>query len=226
MPRIANFDDLDPLAAEPGVAVAIVPPGRPLPGDADLVLLAGSKATRSDLAALRREGWDLDLRAHVRRGGRVLGLCGGYQMLGRRIADPDGIEGPAGEDEGLGLLAVDTVLGGEKALERVTARVWPDGPAASGYEMHVGRTDGPDRARPAFAVGGCAEGAVSPDGRIVGTYLHGLFTEDPFRRWLLEGWGARASALAFTRDVERTLEALADHLEAHLDADALSALAR
>jgi adenosylcobyric acid synthase len=225
-PRLANFDDLDPLGAEPAVAVEIVPPGRPLPADADLVLLAGSKATRSDLQAFRREGWDVDLAAHVRRGGRVLGLCGGYQMLGTRIADPDGIEGPAGADAGLGLLDVETVLGGTKTLERVTARAWPDGPAATGYEMHVGRTDGPDRQRPAFAVGARAEGAVSPDGRIVGTYLHGLFTEDAFRRWLLEGWGARASALAFGHEVERTLDALADHLEAHLDADALLALAR
>ena len=228
-PRIANFDDLDPLAAEPGVAVELVPPGRPLPADADLVLLAGSKATRSDLQALIREGWDVDLRAHVRRGGRVLGLCGGYQMLGRRIADPAGIEGPAGEDAGLGLLDVETVLGGAKTLERVGARAWPDGPAATGYEMHVGRTEGPDRARPAFAVteagGERAEGAVSADGRIVGTYLHGLFAEDAFRRWLLESWGARASELAFAHEVERTLDRLADHLERHLDADALLALA-
>ncbi|MFP4126803.1 MAG: cobyric acid synthase [Alphaproteobacteria bacterium] len=225
-PRLANFDDLDPLAAEPGVAVELVPPGRALPGDADLVLLVGSKATRSDLAALKGAGWDLDIKAHVRRGGRVLGLCGGYQMLGRRVADPAGIEGPAGADDGLGLLEVETVLGGAKTLERVTARAWPDGPAAVGYEMHVGRTDGPDRARPAFAVGDRAEGAVSPDGRVVGTYLHGLFAADPFRRWLLEGWGARASAMAFEREVERTLDSLADHLETHLDARGLLALAR
>ncbi len=225
-PRIANFDDLDPLAAEPGVEVEIVAPGRALPGDAALVLLAGSKATRSDLDAFKREGWDVDLGAHVRRGGRVLGLCGGYQMLGRRLADPGGVEGPPGEDAGLGLLDVETVLGGAKTLEPVDARAWPDGPAARGYEMHVGRTDGPDRVRPAFAVEGRGEGAVSPDGRIVGTYLHGLFAADGFRRWLLEGWGARASALAFDHQVERTLDDLADHLEAHLDADALLALAR
>jgi adenosylcobyric acid synthase len=123
-------------------------------------------------------------------------------------------------------LDVETVLGGSKTLERVTARAWPDGPAATGYEMHVGRTEGPDRARPAFAVGGRGEGAVSPDGRIVGTYLHGLFTEDAFRRWLLDGWGARASALAFAHEVERTLDALADHLDTHLDADGLLRLAR
>ncbi len=225
-PRIANFDDLDPLAAEPGVAVELVLPGRPLPGDADLVLLPGSKATRADLAAFRREGWDVDLMAHVRRGGRVLGLCGGYQMLGRTIADPAGIEGTPGSDAGLGLLAVDTVLTGDKTLTSVAAQVWPDGALATGYEMHVGRTDGPDRSRPAFAVAGRPEGAVSADGRIVGTYLHGLFAADPFRRWLLRQWGAAASTMAYAATVERTLEALADHLERDLHVERLLATAR
>ncbi len=220
-PRIANFDDLDPLKAEPGCAVEIVLPGQPLPADADLVLLPGSKATRSDLKAFRAAGWDIDLLAHTRRGGRVLGLCGGYQMLGRRITDPDGIEGAPGEDAGLGLLDVDTVLTGDKTLERVTVRAWPDGPAAHGYEMHVGRTDGPDRDRPAFAVDGRAEGASSADGRIVGTYVHGLFAADGFRAWLLDGWGASASALAYETEVERTLDALADHLAAHIAVDRL-----
>ena len=220
-PRIANFDDLDPLQAEPGIEVVLVLPGRPLPADADLVLLPGSKATRSDLQALRAEGWDIDLVAHVRRGGRVLGLCGGYQMLGRRIADPAGIEGTPGEDAGLGLLDVETVLGGEKALLPVAARLWPDGPAAHGYEMHVGRTEGPDRIRPAFAVDGRGEGAVSADGRIVGTYVHGLFAADGFRRWMLEHWGAEAGTLAYETEVEATLDALAAHLEQHLDVDGL-----
>ncbi len=220
-PRIANFDDLDPLAAEPGVTVEIVLSGRPLPADAGLVLLPGSKATRADLAAFRREGWDVDLMAHVRRGGRVLGLCGGYQMLGRTVADPDGIEGPPGRDAGLGLLQVDTVLTADKTLTSVEARVWPDGETATGYEMHVGRTAGPDRARPAFAVAGRPEGAVSPDGRIVGTYLHGLFAADPFRRWLLRRWGAEASDLAYGLTIERTLDGLADRLEAELALDRL-----
>ncbi|TVQ37364.1 MAG: cobyric acid synthase [Geminicoccaceae bacterium] len=220
-PRIANFDDLDPLAAEPGVTVEIVRPGRPLPANADLVLLPGSKATRSDLAAFRREGWDIDLRAHVRRGGRVLGLCGGYQMLGRSIADPDGIEGAPGSDPGLGLLAIDTVLTGTKTLTTVQARAWPDGPVATGYEMHVGLSDGPDRQRPAFAIDDRSEGAMSPDGRIVGTYLHGLFAADAFRRWLLTEWGASASSLAYAQTVETTLDRFADQLERELDLDRL-----
>ena len=119
LPRLANFDDLDPLVAEPDVVLEIVPPGRALPGDADLVILPGSKATLADLAALRGEGWDVDLAAHVRRGGAVLGICGGLQMLGRRIADPEGVEGPPGEAAGLGLLEVETVLGGDKRLALV-----------------------------------------------------------------------------------------------------------
>jgi adenosylcobyric acid synthase len=196
-------------------------PGRPLPGDADLVLLPGSKATRSDLRAFRAQGWDVDLLAHVRRGGRVLGLCGGYQMLGRSIADPDGIEGEAGRDTGLWLLAVDTVLTGDKTLVTCTARAWPDGPEARGYEMHVGRTDGPDRERPAFAIDGRTEGAASPCGRIVGTYLHGLFAADAFRRWLLGEWGAEGSALAYRHDVETTLDRLAEQLAREVDLDAL-----
>ncbi len=146
--RIANFDDLDPLKLEPALSVEMIPPGRPLPGDADLVILPGSKSTLGDLAFLRAQGWDIDLLAHVRRGGRVLGLCGGYQMLGRRIADPDGIEGPPGEARGLGLLDVDTVMTPDKRLHRVCARHLATGAEVLGYEMHIGVTEGPDRARP------------------------------------------------------------------------------
>ena len=133
---LSNFDDLDPLLAEPDVDFAFVPPGRPLPGDADLVILPGSKATLSDLAMVRAEGWDVDLLAHVRRGGRVLGLCGGYQMLGRRVADPDGIEGAPGEAAGLGLLDIETVMTRTKTLEPASGRLAASGAAFSGYEMH------------------------------------------------------------------------------------------
>src|SRR5690242_20866249 len=147
LPRIANFDDLDPLRAEPAVALELVPPGRALPL-ADLVLLPGSKATLADLAALRAEGWDIDIIAHRRRGGHVLGICGGYQMLGRRIADLQGIEGPPGEAPGLGLLDVETVLTDEKMLVETSGVERLSGAAVRGYEMHVGRTDGPDAARP------------------------------------------------------------------------------
>ncbi|HZX86438.1 MAG TPA: cobyric acid synthase, partial [Reyranella sp.] len=178
LPRIANFDDLDPLDAEPEVEVIRVRAGTALPGDADLVILPGSKSTIADLEDFRRQGWDIDLAAHVRRGGRVLGLCGGYQMLGRSIADPDGVEGEATAVPGLGLLGVDTVLTGDKRLNAVTGTTF-EGTAFTGYEMHMGVTEGPGRARPfAHLDNEGPEGAMSPDGRIIGTYAHGLFSDN------------------------------------------------
>ena len=179
--RIANFDDLDPLANEPDVALTLVGEGEAIPGDADLVIIPGSKSTISDLAYLREQGWDVDIKAHVRRGGRVLGLCGGYQMLGKRIADPKGVEGPAGEVEGLGHLDVETVLVEEKTLKRVCAYSPAFNVNIEGYEIHMGQTGGVDCERPFMAVESRSEGASSPDGRVVGTYFHGIFTGDEFR---------------------------------------------
>jgi adenosylcobyric acid synthase len=229
LPRIANFDDLDPLRAEPDVAVEIVPPGRALPAGSDLVLLPGSKATLADLAALREEGWDIDIRAHVRRGGRVLGLCGGYQMLGTRVADPNGVEGAPGEAPGLGLLAVETVLTGEKILVERAGRDAVTGARLRGYEMHVGATTGADCDRRPFAIldGGRPDGVRSPDGRVAGSYLHGLFGADEFRRaFLRELGGEPDEGLVHERCVEATLDALAAHLETHLAVDALLEIAR
>ena len=222
--RIANFDDLDPLAQEPGVALTMVRPGRAVP-EADLIVIPGSKSTRGDLSFLRAQGWDVDIAAHVRRGGRVLGICGGYQMLGRVVRDPDGIEGPAGETPGLGLLDVETVMTPDKRLSRVAAVHAATGTAMEGYEIHIGATSGPDRARPFAHVGGVAEGAVSADGRIMGSYLHGMFAGDAFRAAFLKAMGA-PSTLAYGAGVEATLDALAGHLEAHLDIDGLLAAAR
>ena len=227
LPRIANTDDLDPLCAEPDVVLDLVPPGRALPGDADLVLLPGSKATRADLRALRDEGWVIDIEAHRRRGGWVLGLCGGYQMLGRRVADPDGVEGPPGETRGLGLLEVETVLGRSKRLARTTGHASDGGAPVSGYEMHMGATTGPDTARPLLRLESGPDGARSTDGRIMGCYLHGLFAADGFRHRFLDRLRRRArSGVAFEAAVERTLDSLAAHLEAHLDLDGLLAVAR
>jgi adenosylcobyric acid synthase len=226
LPHIANFDDLDPLDAEPVVDLVRVRPGTALPGDADLILLPGSKATIADLAALRAAGFDIDTAAHVRRGGRVLGLCGGYQMLGRKIADPDGIEGAAGRVDGLGFIDVETTLSGEKRLEAVHGET-SDGVPFAGYEMHIGVTDGPDRARPfARLTDGTFEGAVSPDGRVMGTYVHGFFADDRQRAVWLQRLGAGASDVAYESQVERTLDALASHLATHIDIDRLLKLAR
>ncbi len=227
LPRLANFDDLDPLAAEPDVFLHIVPQGTPLPGDADLVILPGSKATLADLAALRAEGWDVDLKAHVRRGGAVLGICGGMQMLGQRIADPDGVEGRPGEAAGLGLLEIETVLGGDKRLVLVEGREVRSGEKIRGYEIHIGRTAGPGLARPMLELGGRPEGAISPDGRIMGCYVHGLFAADGFRHGFLRRLRERvASGVAYEAEIEMTLDALAEHLEASLDVVGLLELAR
>ena len=226
LPRIANFDDLDPLRAEPDVDVELVPPGRPLPL-CDLVLLPGSKATLADLAALRAEGWDIDILAHRRRGGAVLGLCAGYQMLGRRVADPMGIEGAAGEAAGLGLLEVETVLTAEKRLAEVEGVALATGAPVRGYEMHVGRTAGPGTVRPMLRLGAELDGAVSADGRVMGCHLHGIFAGEAFRRAFLESLGAAADAtLIYDERVESALDALADHCEAHLDVTALLEIAR
>ncbi|WP_207388347.1 cobyric acid synthase [Lichenihabitans psoromatis] len=226
LPRISNFDDLDPLRLEPGVTVVMVRPGDPLPL-ADLVILPGSKATIADLADLRRFGWDIDILAHARREGRVLGLCGGYQMLGRSIADPEGVEGPPSSAVGLGLLDVETVLGGRKTLRRVAGRSVDGGAAFEGYEMHMGRTQGPDCERPMLRFeDGRPDGATSPNGRVSAAYVHGLFADDRQRADWLSRLGAAPSTLNYEADVERVLDALAAHLETHLDLDRLLSLAR
>jgi adenosylcobyric acid synthase len=225
LPHIANFDDLDPLEAEPSVDLVRVRPGTAIPGDADLVVLPGSKATIAGLVALRGAGFDIDIAAHWRRGGRVLGLCGGYQMLGRTVADRDGIEGPAGTVAGLGLLDVDTVLTGDKRL--VPAQGEAGGVPFAGYEMHMGTTTGPDRARPfACLADGSPEGAVSADGRVTGTYVHGLFGDDRQRSAWLVRLGAAPSIIAHDALVEATLDRLAAHLAAHIDLDRLLSLSR
>ena len=224
--RIANFDDLDPLMAEPEVSVQVIGAGRPLPTDADLILIPGSKSTRADLAFLRAQGWDIDIRAALRQGARVLGLCGGYQMLGTWIADPEGLEGPAGGDPGLGLLDVTTVMASDKRVSLTRGLHPASGTAVRGYEIHLGRTGGPDCARPLFQIEGRPEGATSPDGRVMGSYLHGMFAADAFRTAFLRGLGAAAGGLDYEAGVEATLDALADHLAAHADAPALLEIAR
>jgi len=219
--RIANFDDLDPLSSEPGVTVEIIPPGRPLPGDADLVLIPGSKSTIGDLADFRAQGWDVDLQAHVRRKGHVLGICGGYQMLGQRIIDADGIEGPPGEVQGLGLLDVVTHMVPEKRLALSNAVHVASGAPVSGYEIHIGRTEGPDCERSWLKLDGRPEGAEDPTGRIKGCYLHGLFAGDGFRAAYLSELGAASTLSNFEDSVDDTLDKLAAHMEQHLDLNAL-----
>ena len=223
--RIANFDDLDPLALEPGVSLSVLGPGRPIPGDCDLVILPGSKSTRGDLDFLRAQGWDVDLAAHRRRGGRVLGICGGYQMLGRTLCDPQGIEGPPGETPGLGLLDIETEMTAAKRLSETRAVHAATGQGFAGYEIHMGRSAGPDCARPFAFVDGQPEGAVSADGRVCGSYLHGMFRDDAFRAAFLRDLGAGPGGLRYDQTLEDTLDALAQHMEAHLDVSGLLDLA-
>jgi len=227
LPRISNFDDLDPLRAEPDVELSLLSPGEAMPGDIDLVLLPGSKSTIGDLQAFIEAGWDIDLKAHLRRGGAVLGLCGGYQMLGTRLDDPEGSEGPAGSIDGLGLLDVTTRLGGAKTLTEVTGRDRLTGEAIHGYEMHIGVTTGPGCERPLLDLAGHADGACSADGRVMGCYVHGLFASDGFRHAFLNRLRARsASGLAYEQLVDALLDRLADHLARHVDLDRLLSIAR
>ncbi len=222
--RIANFDDLDPLRMEPDVDLVLVQAGEALPGDLDLVLLPGSKSTIGDLAFFREQGWDVDLHAHIRRGGRVIGICGGYQMLGRRIADPEGIEGPAGSVEGLGHLNIETVLSADKTVTEAKGTHLASGEALSGYEIHLGKSSGPDCDRPFATLNGQSDGAVSADGCIAGTYLHGLFGSDGYRRVLLKK--SDGDTFAYEKTIDATLDELASHMADHLDMDGILALAR
>jgi adenosylcobyric acid synthase len=221
LPRIANFDDLDPLRFEPGVSVIIVRPGEAIPAGADLVLVPGSKSTIADLAFIRAQGWDIDILAHRRRGGRVLGLCGGYQMLGRSIEDPEGIEGRTEPVEGLGLLDVATVMSADKTTTAVRGRHIASGQSIAGYEIHLGRTTGPDCARPFVDLDSWVDGAQSDDGRVAGTYLHGLFASDTFRHAYLEALGGEGANFRYEASVDSALDALADHLEEHIAIDRL-----
>ncbi len=229
--RIANFDDVDPLAAEPEVDLVMVPPGQPLPV-ADLVIIPGTKSTIADLEFFRAQGWDVDLAAHVRRGGEVIGLCGGYQMLGGRVADPDGVEGLPGAVDGLGLLDVETILEAQKVTRSVTGTHADSSQPVAGYEIHVGRTIGPDAERPYLhledddGVGGLRpDGAVSANGRIAGAYVHGIFASDGFRHALLAGFG-RTSTHRHGDAVDDALDAWAGQLERELDVDSLADIAQ
>ncbi|MEO5760228.1 MAG: cobyric acid synthase [Mesorhizobium sp.] len=224
--RIANFDDLDPLKAEPQVEVVFVPPGQRLPEDAGLVVIPGSKSTIGDLLKFRENGWDRDLLAHAKRGGHVVGICGGFQMLGRTVRDPDGIEGSVTEAEGLGLLDVETVMEPEKTVRNVKARSVPFNLPLEGYEIHLGRTIGPDTLRPSAVINNVDDGAISADGKVMGTYLHGLFDADAFRARFLESLGVQGGGIDYRAEVERALDDIAAELETHLDCDAIFGLAR
>ncbi len=215
--RIANFDDLDPLKSEGDVDLVFVRPGEPLPADAGLVIIPGSKSTIGDLLDLRQQGWDRDIAAHVKRGGHVIGICGGYQMLGRVVRDPLGIEGGERETDGLGLLDVETDMAPEKTVRNSEAWSLQHDVPLSGYEIHLGVTEGADCARPPVRIGNRPDGAMSADGRIMGTYLHGIFANDGYRQGLLAGLGIVGERQSYRDTVDRALDDLAAELESRLD---------
>ncbi|MCP1199782.1 cobyric acid synthase [Notoacmeibacter sp. MSK16QG-6] len=227
LPSVSNFDDLDPLIAEPDVSVLRIGRHDVLPVDVDCVILPGSKATLSDLSILQECGLAQDIVSHYRRGGHVFGLCGGYQMLGRQLIDSKCIEGGPDRMNGLGLLEVETVLADRKRLVEVSATTCDGGHEITAYEMHMGRTDGPDRARPfSRLVDGTMDGAYSADRRVIGTYLHGVFANDAFRRAFVERLGGQSAATPFEAGIESVLDGLANHLEKYCDIEALLRHAR
>ena len=224
--RIANFDDLDPLVADAAIRVTLVEAGSPLPLDADLVLLPGSKSTIADLAYFREQGWDIDLKALLRQGAKVMGLCGGYQMMGRMIHDPQGLEGQEGSVPGLGLLDVETILAPKKTVTFADGLEQSTGAEVSGYEIHLGQTEGGDCARPMIAFpDGRVDGAISANCQVMGCYMHGLFSKDGFRSAWLKAETGKASTLVFDQVIEDGLNDLADHLERHLDLEAIARIA-
>ncbi|MCQ4296361.1 cobyric acid synthase [Pseudomonas stutzeri] len=218
LPRISNHTDFDPLRLHPQVDLQFIGPGQSIPA-ADMIILPGSKSVRADLAWLRANGWEAAIHKHLRYGGKLLGICGGLQMLGMRIADPLGLEGPAGTSEGLGLLDFETVLQVDKQLRNVTGRLLPEGVPLSGYEIHAGISSGPALERPAVQLDdGRCDGAISADGQVLGTYLHGLFERPEGCAALLRWAGLDAvQTVNYHALRERDIERLADLVEAHLD---------
>ncbi|MDG4597736.1 MAG: cobyric acid synthase [Candidatus Contendobacter sp.] len=216
--RISNHTDLDPLRLHPQVEVRWVRAGEAMP-PADLIILPGSKSTRGDLKRLREQGWDKDIHHHLRYGGKVIGICGGFQMLGRWVHDPDGLEGEPGSSPGLGFLDFETTLEPEKQLHRIEGRLSLDDAFVTGYEIHVGVSTGPALAHPAARLtGGRPDGALSDDGQLLGTYLHGLFDAAPARDALLRWAGLAVRETPDYRQLrEEGINRLADAIEAHLD---------
>lgn len=211
-PYIANFDDIDPLMSEENVQVTWVRAGEVIPVDTYIVILAGSKSTIADLEFIRKQGWDIDLAAHRRRGGRIIGICGGYQILGKIISDPYGGEGETGTVAGLGFLDVDTVLAKKKTVTEWQGEFF--GVKTSGYEIHLGETKGADCY--------CREAALSADGLVWGSYVHGLFADDEFRNSLLK----TNSSYNYKQHVQQVLDSWADVLAENINIEQLLELTK
>ncbi|MDK9688932.1 cobyric acid synthase [Halomonas sp. LC1] len=226
LPRISNHTDFDPLRLHPQVSLSFIGPDQPIP-PADVIVLPGSKSTASDLAWLKRQGWDAAITRHLRYGGKVLGICGGFQMLGEWVDDPGGLEGAPGKIAGLGLLPLTTRMVAGKQLRNVSGVLIGEEATVEGYEIHNGVSEGPALSRPLFDVGTHLDGAISEDGQVMGTYLHGLFDHPEACQALLTKLGlAKAGSVDYNAHREQALERLADTLEEHLDIDAILALVK
>lgn len=224
LPRISNHTDFDPLRLHPQVSLTFVGPDQPIPA-ADVIILPGSKSTASDLEWLKRQGWDNAIQRHLRYGGKVLGICGGFQMLGEWVDDAEGLEGKPGKVAGLGLLPLTTRMVAGKQLRNVRGVTVAEGATVTGYEIHNGVSDGVALSSPLFDLEGRLEGAVSDDGHILGTYLHGLFDHPEACQSLLKQLGlVNGEQSDYQAHRERELDRLADMLEEHIDIEAVIAL--
>lgn len=225
--RISNFDDFDPLIAEPGIETRFIPPGQPLPRNAKLIILPGTKSTLADLAFLRAQGWDIDLAAHLRAGGKVFGVCGGFQMMAHTLSDPDGVDGVTGQAEGLGLIPFDVVMHPSKHTRTLKSQsAW--GVEASGYEIRSGRLQALETCQQGsmlYALPDGPDGWLSAEGQIAGGHIHGVFNDDPFRAAFLNWIGTDSQLTGFEARIDAALDEIAIELEAALDLDALWDLA-
>lgn len=225
LPRIANFDDFDPLMVEENVNIKYIQSGESLPLNTDIVILPGSKSTIGDLQYLKSEGWQQALEAHLGRNGQIIGICGGYQMLGRKIHDPDHVESELNEIDGFGFLDVETKMAPQKITENVSAETNIFNAHINGYEIHIGRTLGQDCNRPFSVINGKEDGAIRSDGNVMGTYLHGLFTSDAFRAKLLLSHGIASSETDYEQMIDDALNELAEQLDRLIDFDQLLKIA-
>ncbi|MEH6526305.1 MAG: cobyric acid synthase [Sneathiella sp.] len=224
--RISNFDDLDPLIAEPDVAVRMIKAGHAIPQGMDVIILPGSKATLADMEFVRAQGWDIDIHSHVRQGGTVVGICGGYQMLGKELSDADGIEGEARTVKGLGLLNFTTRLGPVKKLDEEEGTELLTGAHITGYHMHVGHCAGPALSRPMVQLSSGDDGAISLDNQLMGCYLHGIFSSDKFRSNFLNRFKSRKEKIdKFELVIENTLDKLSENMEEFLNLDRMLEIA-
>ncbi len=225
--RISNADDLDALRLEPEVNFSFVHPGSAIPRDADAIILCGTKSTVAELEFLRSQGWHHDVISHARNGGYVLGICGGFQMLGHHVRDREGVDGSPAAARGLGLLEISTTMVGQKNVRRAKGRCAISGTPVCGYEIHAGLTTGPGLQDPLLHLQSGPDGARNENGRIEGTYLHGLLANDNYRREWLRRLGARPdSSIAYLPEVDKVLDEVADGLALDLDVDALLGCAR